>query len=126
MAFDPASMRLIERVRLRSLVDADLDVAEPLHADDYQLVSPSGRTYSKDEYLSAVASRALEYSVFEPVSDIEVRGSEQAAIIRYIARIGFRGDGNVPPFECWHTDFYEQRTGQWQAVWSQATAIRPA
>ncbi len=84
MAFDVASVRLINR--LRSLVDADLDVAEPLHANDYQLVSPNGRAYSKEEYLSAIASSALEYSVFEPVSEIAVRGCDQLAILRYIGR----------------------------------------
>jgi hypothetical protein len=34
------------------------------------------------------------------------------------------GDGHGAPFECWHTDSYELSEGAWQAVWSQATAIK--
>jgi len=26
---------------------------------------------------------------------------------------------------CWHTDCYERKDERWQAVWSQATVIRP-
>jgi hypothetical protein len=39
-------IRAIERERLRALVAADMDVAGQLHADDFQLVTPSGSTYS--------------------------------------------------------------------------------
>src|ERR1017187_6792813 len=35
-----------------------------------------------------------------------------------------RGDGQGTPFQCWHTDSYELKDEVWQAVWSQATAIR--
>lgn len=115
-------LRAIERRRLQALVCGDRAAAEPLHADDYQLVSPSGRTYTKDEYLDAVVSKQLEYRVFEPVGDIAVRGDDQVAVLRYVCRIAFRtDDGDAAPFECWHTDVYERRSGTWQAVWSQAT-----
>lgn len=31
------------------------------------------------------------------------------------------------PLRCWHIDTYERNAqGQWQVVWSQATAIKPA
>ncbi|WP_284617162.1 hypothetical protein [Aquabacterium humicola] len=27
--------------------------------------------------------------------------------------------------QCWHTDIYQQQSGTWRAVWSQATELRP-
>ena len=44
--------------RLKALVDANVAAAEELHADDFQLVTPSGAAYTKDEYLG-VSPREL-------------------------------------------------------------------
>jgi hypothetical protein len=47
------------------------------------------------------------------------------AVTRYKATLEIdAGNGHGTPFECWHTDFYELTEGGWQAVWSQATAIK--
>ncbi|MBB2673827.1 UNVERIFIED_ORG: hypothetical protein GGE44_003396 [Rhizobium esperanzae] len=35
-------IREIERTRLRALVAADMSAARPLHADDFQLITPIG------------------------------------------------------------------------------------
>lgn len=59
-------LREPERERLRSLVLPDLPLAERLHADDYELVTPGGVTMSKRAYLDGIAARDLDYSVFEP------------------------------------------------------------
>jgi phage baseplate assembly protein W len=123
MTLDAETLRNIERTRLRSLVEANLEVADPLHAGDYQLVTPRGHALSKQEYLGSIASGELDYKVFEPASEIAVRGNDTMAILRYRARIAFHDRGPTEPFECWHTDCYEMRDGRWQAVWSQATAV---
>ena len=117
-------MRAIERERLRALVAADMDVARQIHADDFQLITPSGSTYSKEEYLSRVASGVFNYLVWEPDSPIEVRLYGQAAVIRYRSQL--EGIMRGEPMELaryWHMDVYEQRDGRWQVVWSQATRI---
>ncbi len=111
----------IERRRLRALACADTVTAAPLHADDYQLITPNGSEMSKADYLGAIASGQLRYRVFEPVSEIAVLGDAEVAVVRYRARISF-DDG--PGITCWHTDCYRFADGAWQVVWSQATAIR--
>jgi Domain of unknown function (DUF4440) len=111
----------IERRRLRALAGADTVTAAPLHADDYQLITPNGSEMSKADYLGAIASGQLRYRVFEPVSEIAVLGDAEVAVVRYRARISF-DDG--PGITCWHTDCYRFADGAWQVVWSQATAIR--
>ena len=114
----------VEHARLRSLVAADLSVAEPLHADAYELITPGGATMSKRAYLDAIASGELDYSVFEPISEIRVRLYDQAAILRYRVRIEVTVDGARDQGTFWHTDAYEVQEGTWRVVWSQATRIR--
>jgi len=126
MRLDAAAMRDTERERLRSLVHADMKAAGALHAEDYQLITPRGYALSKQEYLGRIASGRLRYRVFEPASDIAVRGSGDVALVRYQARIGVaEDDGAESLITCWHTDCYEWRDERWQAVWSQATVISP-
>lgn len=117
-------LRDIELRRLQALVDADMEVAERLHADDFHLIPPPGEALLRDEYLAAVAAGDIDYLVFEPVSEIEVRFYGQAAALRYISQIDIEvtGIGTVS-HEVWHTYVYEKRNGQWQAVWEQATGI---
>jgi hypothetical protein len=117
------ALRAVERERLRALVEADMEVADRLHAEDFQLITPSGDALSKQQYLDDVASRWLHYTVFEPDSPIETRISGQTAVIRYRSRIEISSAGKPDAGAFWHTDTYEKRKGHWQAVWSQATRI---
>jgi hypothetical protein len=117
-------LRDAERERLRSLVTPDLPIAERLHADDYELITPGGGTMSKREYLDSIASGDLDYLVFEPTPEIRVRRYDRGAILRYRVRIEILVDGTKDSGNFWHTDAYELRDDRWQAVWSQATRIR--
>jgi hypothetical protein len=120
------AVRETELARLRALVAADAEAAGPLHADDFLLVTPGGRTYDKSQYLGAIADGSVSYEVFEPVEEIEVRLYERGAAIRYRSRIEVTADGERYSDRCWHTDLYEDRDGSWQIVWSQATRIAGA
>ena len=119
-------VRAVERDRLRALVEGDLDRARELHADEFQLITPTGRNLSKDGYLGRVASGELNYLAWD-AGPIEVRlyAGGTAAVIRYRSELQIvdRGDpGPRRPY--WHTDLYERRDGRWQVVWSHATEIR--
>ena len=117
-------LRTVERARLRSLVEADIETAQRVHADDFQLVDPSGATSSKEQYLGQVASGELDYLTWEPET-IEVRRYGDGAVLRYRAQAQaiFRGQ-RVPLRSFWHTDVYEKRNGRWEVVWSQATLVQ--
>jgi len=115
-------IRAIERQRLQALVQGNIDVARKLHADDFELINPGGRSLSKDQYLGGIASGQLKYLLWEP-AEIHVRLYGDAAVIRYQSQIQIRVSGNLDSGRFWHTDSYEKRHGQWQAVWSQATRI---
>ncbi len=116
-------IRATEHERLRALVEANMEVARQLHADDFQLINPLGQSLSKEQYLGGIASGDLDYLVWEPES-IEVCLYDQAAVIRYQSQLEIVVQGQkVPRQRYWHTDSYEKRNGRWQVVWSQATGI---
>lgn len=118
-------LRAVERARLLALVERNVELARTLHADDFQLVTPVGMTFSKDQYLGAIAAGGLIYRLWDP-QQIEVRLYGQAAALRYRSsmEVSF-GPHHLPRAEYWHTDLYERRGGAWQVVWSHATEIRP-
>ena len=122
---DADVLRATEHRRLRALVEGDLDVAEQLHADDFQLINPSGGLLSKEQYLGGIASGEVNYLAFEPDSPITVRVHGQVGLIRYRSRLAIVVRGTrIPLRHYWHTDTYEQRGGRWQVVWSHATEIQ--
>lgn len=110
--------RALEKERTQALVAQDMDTVERLHAHDYQLITPAGKTFNREDYLAAIAAGPF-YAKWD-MGNMDVRLSPTIAIVRYQARLEFPSGNAVP---CWHTDSYELRDGQWQAVWSQATAI---
>lgn len=117
-------IREIERQRLRSLVDVDLNTARRLHSEDFQLINPAGAALSKQEYLGALEAGQLDYVAWE-AGDIAVRLYGDAAVIRYRdARFDVNsGSTVVHRGPMYHTNVYESRDGQWQIVWSQASGV---
>ena len=118
---DAAALADLERRRLRALVDVDLEVADELHADDFQLITPGGAALSKAQYLDAVGSGQVDYRRWDP-AEIDVRVLGDAACLRYRASlVVVLGGVEQPPDRLWHTDYYERRDGRWRAVFSHAT-----
>ena len=117
------ALRESERRRLAALVERNMDVADALHADDYELITPGGAALSKRDYLSGIASGALRYRRFEPDGEIAVRVWGSAAALRYQVLIDIDWEGGRDSGRFWHTDIYELTGDRWQAVWSQATRI---
>lgn len=116
-------LRATERKRLQSLVEANMEIANQLHADDFQLINPLGGSLSKEQYLGGIASGEINYLRWEP-EEIAVRQHGEIAILRYQAQMEIIVYGQKAPLHrLWHTDAYEKRDGRWQVVWSQATAI---
>jgi hypothetical protein len=115
----------IERRRLRTLVEVKPDEAEALHTDDFRIVTPSGHVWSKAEYLGGIASGDIDYRRFEAISEIDVMGDRDLAVLRYRSAIEISVNGQQPgELEAWHLDCYRRDdTSGWRIRWSQATAI---
>jgi hypothetical protein len=118
------TLRETERERLRALVAGDVTRAAELHADDFQLINPLGGSLSKEQYLGAIESGQLKYLFWEADS-IVARLYGDVAVIRYQSQLEVIVQGrHIPRGRYWHTDLYERHDGQWQVVWSHATAIQ--
>ena len=123
VATEAEVLRAIERKRLRALVSVDIDAANELHADDFQLITPAGKSLSKAEHLGAVGSGEIDYLVWEP-EEILVHVAGDLSALRYRSEIeGIFSGVRIPPGLYWHTDVYRRGDGLWRVVWSQATAI---
>jgi hypothetical protein len=121
---DADAFRKLERSRLQALVERNMDLARQLHAVDFQLITPTGHVYLRDQYLGEIETGQLKYLSWDP-EQMEVRMYANVTLLRYRARLEVdSGRGQASTFHCWHTDSYELINGLWQVVWSQATAIR--
>lgn len=116
---DTTFFRQLELRRTRALVERDMATINELHAPDYALITPAGKVFDRDLYLTAIENGPF-YTGWE-VGEMACRISPGMAIVRYKARLTFPSGRTLI---CWHTDSYENRTGQWQAVWSQATELQ--
>jgi hypothetical protein len=116
--------RELERERLRALVDADIERADELHAEDFQLINPAGKTYTKAEYLGDIGSGEIDYRVWEP-GTIAVHMGLEVAVVRYQAEMELVLAGRTLPRQrLWHTDVYVLRDGRWKVLWSHATRVQ--
>jgi hypothetical protein len=117
-------IRRTERERLRALVDADLPTARRLHSDDFQLITPAGIPLTKHEYLDGIADGQPDYVAWQ-AGEIQVKLRGDLAVIRYRdVRFDVNAGGRpVHRGPMYHTNVYERRGGEWQAVWSQASGV---
>jgi hypothetical protein len=119
-------LRQIEKQRLRALVDADVAVAGPLIASDFELINPIGEVLSREDLLGGVGSGALDFLSNTVTSQIRVRLHGNTAVLRYRHMIDITvvhvGHLTHP---AWTTASYERREGNWQIVWEQTGAIGP-
>ncbi|MFO1252741.1 MAG: nuclear transport factor 2 family protein [Inhella sp.] len=112
----------LEQRRTQALLRRDIAAARALHAPEYQLITPGGGAFSREQYLGKIERGELVYIGWE-VDEAAVRQGADMALLRYRATLTLAG-GDERPFQVWHTDSYELIDGQWLAVWSQATAIK--
>jgi hypothetical protein len=119
-------LRQIEKQRLQALVDADVAVAGPLIARDFELINPIGEVLTRDDMLGGVGSGALDFLSNTVTSQIRVRLHGNTAILRYrhTIDIAVTGIGHLT-HPAWTTAVYERRKGNWQIVWEQTGAIGP-
>jgi hypothetical protein len=116
-------IRAMEHARTRALVNGEVELARQFHADDYELVNPLGGVLSKEQYLGSIAAGDIRYLTWDIESQIRVRLYTEVALIRYRVHIEVVAQGQrYPRARYWHTDAYEERSGRWQVIWSQATA----
>ena len=118
------AFRSLERTRLQALVRKDMPLAFQLHAPDFHLITPTGASCTREEYLGNVEAGELNYLRWQP-HEMSVRLFADVALLRYRADLEMGASAETAKaFSCWHTDSYERRGDTWQFVLSHATLIR--
>jgi hypothetical protein len=118
-----AAVRAAEKERFSALVNADMASARPLHASDFQVISPLGKAISRESYLTSVASGEIDYLAWIP-GEMDVRLEGRMAAIRYRSRVDLIvGGRRLPPWDGWSTGIYVYRNGRWQILWFQVTEV---
>jgi ketosteroid isomerase-like protein len=120
----PEAIRAVQYERSAALLATNIQALRQIHADDFQLITPLGAVFSKEQYLGAVEAGIIKYSVLELDSPVDVRVYGDVALVRYRAQIEVDVQGQkYPRAGYWFTDAYEQHDARWQIVWSQGTPI---
>ena len=118
-------LRQTEQTRLKALVDADVAVAGPLIASDFELINPLGDVLTRDDVLGGVGSGGLDFLADTITSPIKVRLHGNTAVLRYRHTIDIAVPVGHLTHPAWTTAFYQRRKGNWQIVWEQTGAIGP-
>lgn len=112
----------LERTRLHAIVTADGDTLDALHHPDFTLVNPRGDVWDRATYLGGIREGSIDYTRFEPQSEIAVQASDSVAVVRYLSVIDIVTPAGGGHLECWHLDVYTRgEDGSWRCTWSQAT-----
>lgn len=117
------TLRETEKSRLDALVAANVPVVEQLHADDFQMIPPTGYPLTRETYLDAIANNVIDFRAYEPVSEITVQLHADSAVLQYKSHVEVTAARGMLSHGAWHTCLYEVRDGRWQIVSEQTTAI---
>jgi hypothetical protein len=103
-----AFFQAFEQARTRALVERGIAAFERLHAPQYQLITPAGKVFTRQDYLDAIVAGPF-YAAWD-IGAMSMRISAQMAALRDLARLEFPS-GRV--LRCWHTDIDERRAPGW-------------
>ncbi len=112
----------LERSRLDAIVRPDRIVLEALHHPNFVLCTPGGGLWDRTTYIERLCDGSINYSCFEPQSDMDVEISGSLAVVRYLSVIDLLTPTGGGHLECWHLDVYVKGDDSaWRCKWSQAT-----
>lgn len=109
-----------DRARRQGMIDADLNVLEPLLADDLRWTHSSGATEGKLEFLAAIAARAVVYQQLEIEQD-ELRGDAQLVVHQGVLRGQASRDGQAKSLNARFLAVWRATGDQWQLMAWQST-----
>ena len=110
----------LETARIEALVNADIETLDRIMANDFLLTNPFSGVITKAEYIDAVEAKIANY-LYWTIEESEVDVYADVAIITYDSHIVLKVGETYIDSPHRHTDVYEKRNGQWQAISSHTT-----
>jgi uncharacterized protein (TIGR02246 family) len=120
---EPATAEVLGRAHARrfaAMVERDLEALGALLADDLTYTHSNGKVETKEQFLAALASGALEYLAIasEGESAVRLYADGEVGLITGTARVAVRMGGREGAVTLRYTSVYVERDGRWQlAAW---------
>jgi ketosteroid isomerase-like protein len=125
---EPATAEALGRAHARrfaAMVERDLEALGALLADELTYTHSNGRVETKEQFLAALASGALEYLaiVSEGESAVRLYADGEVGLIAGAARVTVRTGGREGAVTLRYTSVYVHRDGRWQLVAWHSSAV---
>jgi ketosteroid isomerase-like protein len=98
----------------------DAATMDRILADDFVLVTGSGKVYTKSDLLEEARSGRVAYE-FQRDSEQTVRVWGDTAVITALLRAKGVEDGTAFDYKLWFSDTYVRLNGSWRYVFGQAS-----
>ncbi len=112
----------LEQQRMHAMMDADAETLNRVLADDLTYVHTTAALDSKESFIGALSSGALNYESINS-TDAQVRVYGDTAVVTGNGDVRVTSNGRRNRFSIRYTDVYAQRDGRWQMVAWQATRM---
>jgi predicted enzyme related to lactoylglutathione lyase/ketosteroid isomerase-like protein len=106
----------------RAIVSNDAGRIASFVADEWVIVSETGVT-SKDDFLGFVGSGELSHSAMDRVGELRVRTHGDVAVVAVRMTNTAHFGGRRFDADEWTSDVFVRRSGRWQCVLTQITAV---
>ncbi len=123
-ADDAAIVAALDVEYQAAVKNSDAATMAKILADDFALVSGSGKTFSKNDLLAEARNTRLVYERQE-ASERKVRVWGDTAVVT--ALLWVKGVDDGKPFEArlWYSDTYVRTANRWRYVFGQASRALP-
>ena len=120
-----AAVLKVEAVRLKAMLEADVDTLDRITGADYVHVESSGKRRTKQQFLDGLRNGEYHFHSFViEQNDINILG-DAAVVTGWYRNVIETHDGVQPEKFARHMRVYALRDGAWINVAHQATEIPP-
>ena len=122
---DIATVAALDTEYQAAVESDDVETMDRILADDFTLVTGSGKVFNKADLLEEARGSGMVYEV-QRDSDQTVRVWGDTAVIT--AKLSSKGTNNGKPFEyqLWFSDTYLRTPSGWKYVFAQASLPLPS
>jgi ketosteroid isomerase-like protein len=114
----------LEEIWRKAVLGGDITALEPLLADDYMAITPSGTLQSRDQALAYLKSGRVHFTTLD-LSDRKVRFYGATALVTSLASVkGNTAEGDISGSYRYTRVYVRNARGEWKIVSFEASRIR--
>jgi ketosteroid isomerase-like protein len=109
----------------QAILDSDVDELTRIWTNDYTFINPQGRLVTRAERLANLSSGNTDVSVIDSEREITVRVYGDMAVVQNLSTLHGVFNGVPTDTDLRGTFVWVRRTGRWQLLTNQLTAVPP-